>query len=496
MSSRSLHFYSKDGFGVATGFRDVEADEIQPRPTGVPIIALQLQIGAEGYLENCAGGRLLSRVVGIKCALMVSISTSGDALGEDTLNLISIRSKMKKTTITLNIDTATLGQIDDLDLNSVSEPERRMVIKRKEALQRDTRFQMVWKHFDRMKLIFTGLRDRTIEPHGDVYTTLRSVSRDVETVLKTWKKNAKIQPPLRSFEEGDLVREIKFKMSILDKHVADLDGKDAEETAKKLKDAREQVGDVLARAESGVRAWVKDANIKYRGSLATGWKNAKKSLDDNTAQRINLMQFDCDAFVELPNRVWEDWVNKSIIPPKSASAGKISLPDAIKYLKKLPTPQKESELERIQEQLQGIKMVEDQLKIAFGTVKGYKMKPSETGSGSGSQADFGFVLQPVDKSLKEIKAGNAYPLDQIARAGLPLTENLLELFYEDNTLKVRMPEKHISMSSRIETSTSEHPFAASPEPHTVSRDTPADTIKQREYERWRNKMGPDESFFV
>jgi hypothetical protein len=191
----------------------------------------------------------------------------------------------------------------------------------------------------------------------EVHKTLRSTATLLEGTLRNYLHKARQGD--KGFSELALVTELRSPLQALREHLPEAMTDDTlgpEGHRKALERARHEVGDALARGEAGVRAWVKGASISYRGSLATGWRNARKS-QGGVAQRINIL----------------------------------------------------------------------------------------------------------------------YPLDEIARGGLPLTASHLDVVCEEGTLKVRMPERHISMSAPVPHKT--YDWEPDAEPHTRHHPTEAMLIR-------------------
>ena len=386
-----------------------------------------------------------------------------------------------KAPFQIDLDSASLD-----DLANVFEPaklpaeHRNRYFARQKDLKlgaiRETRFGILSFHDLRLSRILRGLQERAIGPPDDaVHETLKEVTAEVTAILKKWRLKIEADVKDNAFKELALATELRGSLQRLRAHLAD-DAADAEHL-RKLERARNQVGDALARGEAGVRAYVGGAGIGYRGSLATGWRNAMKS-DHDVAQRIDLLKFDSDAFVDVPAATWEAWQGLNVVT-QIEKEGKMNLNDLIKRTKdqiagnKLTndngTAAREAALDRILNQLQGVEKVEEQLKLAMKSVGGYKkLEP-------GDDADFSFVLQSSKKTARELKAGNLYPLDEIARAGLPLTETDLELVFEDGKIRARMPEHHRTMTKPVTTRTYAADVPA--DPHTLSRPTEAMLIE-------------------
>ncbi len=407
-------------------------------------------------------------------------------------------------TVTADIRTATLEQINAaIDPASLPHATRLAFFQRKNKLQTRERVNIVKYHRDRLRRIIQELKGRAAD--DAVFQELRATANHLQHVLEQYLDLAKEKNGAKDFSEQKLVMALQPSLAILKTNLGPVDlelGADDEWKAQVGK-IRMQVGDVLSQAEAGIRAYVTGACIKYRGSLATGWRNAQKSTA-GTANRMNVCKFDVDAFVEIPDVTWNNWADleivtererkgkhdlgeliirtEALLKPINASIGKDEIEqqtwkdypvrdtserserraalveERLKHLRKQQAP-----LARILNQLRGIQKVEEQLRNAMASVPGYKKVRGEP--------DFSFVLQTDRKSAREIQSGNLYPLEEIEKAGLPLTEANLSIEFEAGTVKVKMPEQHMTMSRPVTEST--YPETAIPEPHTVSRPTVA-----------------------
>lgn len=306
---------------------------------------------------------------------------------------------------------------------------------RRKVIEKDQKIALLVTHRNRLRMILRDLWQRAPGPDdGEVRTSITTTKDRCVAILEKYKGYAKSGD--KGFNELTLVTEFQHALHHLKGKVPDRAASGQHIQA--LTKARHQVGDVLARAEAGIRAWVRGASIAYRGSLATGWRNETKSVD-GIAQPINLLVFDSDAFVTIPNATWAEWHRLGIVSNRHQD-DKLPLPDLIQSANGARANGPE-EL-RVSKQLDGILQVEGQLRDAMKSVAGYKRSPN-------NEADFGFVLQPASKTARELTAGNLYPLGQIAAAGLPLAETDLALVVESGVIKVRMPERHISMSQPV-----------------------------------------------
>jgi hypothetical protein len=348
-------------------------------------------------------------------------------------------------------DAATLDNVKDPA--ALPNLQKLAFFERKRQLAYKAKISILCRHRDRLKGILLDIWNRAPGPKDDeVHRLIRSTAANCTVVLEKFKAYAKTGD--KKFDEKALIEQLRTVLVALKGSVPDVAATAAHIAG--LETARQQVGDVLARAEAGIRAWVSGASIAYRGSLATGWRNENKSKD-GVAQRIDLFSFDSDAFVTIPHETWAGWQKLGIVLDNKVK-DKMSLDDLIV---RASHADDSADTQRVRSQLAGIKMVEAQLRDAMASVKGYKMK--------GDVADFEFVLQSSEKTVRELTSGNLYPLDEVAKAGLPLTEVDLKVVVEGGVIKVMMPERHISMSAAVETKT--YPSDPKSVPHTETRPT-------------------------
>ena len=369
--------------------------------------------------------------------------------------IISATHKVTRAPLVFESDTATAATLDDVDNPAgLPQAEKLAYFARRRKLEANAKVALVRGHRDRLNVMLHDIWDRAPGPKDDdVHLQIKATALKITTVLTTYKDYAKTGD--KKFNEMNLIQEIRAALTVLKGSVPDVAA--TQQHIAGLQKARHQVGDVLARAEAGIHAWVQGASIAYRGSLATGWRNENKS-QAGTAQRINLLNFDSDAFVTIPHDTWAGWNGLKIVLDNKLQ-DKMSLSDLVV---RANLPPDSDAVKRVRAQLAGIRKVEEQLQDAMKTVGGYKIN-------QGGNADFEFVLQSRNKTVRELAAGNLYPLDQIAKAGLPLTERELAVVVEDGIFKVRMPEHHVNMSEVIGQPT--YPTDPASVPHVATRPT-------------------------
>jgi hypothetical protein len=195
-----------------------------------------------------------------------------------------------------------------------------------------------------------------------------------------------------------------------------------------IEDVRARLDELLAPAVSRVQHLIPGSSIKYRGSLTDAIKNFTKSTPpeqqkpattayadfEKRAVPVNLRAFDVDAFIEVPDPIWETWQQAGLIPDKKDMPikGKMILDKWIPILEtaSVKGAHKEAATKTLQQVL-ALKDIEAELQKALSTVAGYKTA-EKTGV-----AEFELVLQPGKKSKKEVEYGKPYPLGELSQSG-------------------------------------------------------------------------------
>jgi len=366
--------------------------------------------------------------------------------------LIQAVNKRTKAPLNFESTTADANTLADVDNpGKLPELQKLAYFARRSELLLEAKLATVNVHKSRLDRIFKDILDRALGPEDDeVHQKISEARLATTTTLESFR--IKAANPKMKFEEMELIQQLRGGLITLKDLLPDPAVNAEHQDA--LNKTRKMVSDVLARSESGIRAWVQGASIAYRGSLATGWRNARKS-DQGKAQRVDLLKFDCDAFVSIPHETWVAWKNLKIVLDNKVD-DKMSLADLMVRAQHAAVS---DEVTRVRSQLEGIKVVEGQLQLALQSVPGYKLAAKSNDDpgpvewtdrdkrrSDKYKADFELVLQTSNKTVRELKSGNLYPLGEIANAGLPLTENDLDVVIESQEFWVRMPERHISMS--------------------------------------------------
>jgi hypothetical protein len=189
-----------------------------------------------------------------------------------------------------------------------------------------------------------------------------------------------------------------------------------------------------------------DCRLCYRGSLTDATRNATKSISlqhlvdavlsapgatsfnftqtvteatrrSLSARVINLNSFDVDAFVEVPNGVWDEWVQNKFVPALGAQKKKISLTDMVNHMlffKKTPEQfaMLNIPLNRAQAgmalggKLEELEREMRRAQSKLSSIAGYKR------NGDG-EIDFSLIIQPARTTHAQVQRGKPYPVGQL-----------------------------------------------------------------------------------
>ena len=145
------------------------------------------------------------------------------------------------------------------------------------------------------------------------------------------------------------------------------------------------------------------SHIKYRGSLVNGIKSFKGNKLSDLAELIDPGNYDCDAFIEIPNAEWAKildlYKNDTQRLETLRTEGKSSLSRVSKW-----QPAKKVLVE------------EQKIKQLLKKIPGYRKNAN-------GDADFYFYVQPASKTESQEQFGNDYPKYSLSQAGLPFTED-------------------------------------------------------------------------
>lgn len=179
--------------------------------------------------------------------------------------------------------------------------------------------------------------------------------------------------------------------------------------------AKQDVTKILALYKAAIADAIPGSKIKFRGSLASGWKGPHKVIKEtNTAQRFNPREFDCDAFVEIPDPMWhKELVNTGILEDPTKPWAK---------LEQLRGWSRATALMSAQRQIIG------QLR----DIEGYQREDGEP--------HFELTVQTEGETLKKTLEGNVYPTGALSNAGASAMEGRLP---DDRVRDGRQPGKRM-----------------------------------------------------
>lgn len=222
------------------------------------------------------------------------------------------------------------------------------------------------------------LRDDIRVAHGE--EELQLISGDVKRALKEIDLQLETYAPLLA--DADQKRD-KAESAI------DEDRKGWKDR-ERWENAKRAVSAILAAYKTQVAEAIPGAVIKFRGSLATGWKGPHKvDKDTGAAQRFNPSKFDCDAFVEVPVQLWTTELVSTRILEKGASWAKLA---------DIPNWKRTGKLIAVQEEIRN----------RLVGIDGYEK--------DAGQPHFDMTIQTDLESLSKLQAGNVYPTGALERA--------------------------------------------------------------------------------
>lgn len=222
--------------------------------------------------------------------------------------------------------------------------------------------------------------------HGSIDTAsgpeeLKMATEDVTKGLKD------IDPQLASYQE-----QLKHAEERRDAAEKEID-KDREQwkDRERWENAKNAVTAILAEYKGEISTVIPGAKIKFRGSLATGWKGAHKvDKDSGAALRFNPDKFDCDAFVEVPVHLWEAEVLATKVLEARSSWAKLD------DVREWPRAER-------------LVRVQNGIRKRLVDVEGYEKE--------GGLPHFDMTLQSDAESLSKLQGGNVYPVGSLAKAG-------------------------------------------------------------------------------
>ena len=171
---------------------------------------------------------------------------------------------------------------------------------------------------------------------------------------------------------------------------ATIDAALQDEESPAWRDRLQTILGILNRSRSRVTAAIPFGRVRFRGSLATGWKGPHKVEANGSARRFNPEEFDADAFVELPNELWLQMVEEDLVDGDDLYA-------------------KSADLVGWEHQAL-LAQLETDIGAELAKVAGYQRE--HTG-----EIHFDFTVQPMSSTWKNLRDGLAYPQNAFGMAG-------------------------------------------------------------------------------
>jgi len=156
--------------------------------------------------------------------------------------------------------------------------------------------------------------------------------------------------------------------------------------------------------------------IKFRGSLVRGIKTYHKgSLE--SAKRFDENKFDCDAYIEVPDELWEQMKKAGVQryeyeTEESGQRKMLTTTTTVRAYEPL-SYLVSKECTQWLTVFALLKKVEQMVRVKLAKIKGYDVEITE----EGPVADFEFYLRPASNSVDLYKLGNPYMKGQISGLG-------------------------------------------------------------------------------
>ncbi len=163
--------------------------------------------------------------------------------------------------------------------------------------------------------------------------------------------------------------------------------------------AKKAVRKILGEFKGGILHILPGATIRFRGSLATGWKGPHKLESTGAARRFKPSDFDCDMYIEIPNQMWSD----ELITTGAVTGDK----KRVKLSQIRSWPRAEA-LRRLEARI---------ISSHLSNVEGYRRADGEP--------DFNFTIQPETTYKGQREQGVVYPTGSIGKAGAGGVETTL-----------------------------------------------------------------------
>jgi F0F1-type ATP synthase membrane subunit b/b' len=223
---------------------------------------------------------------------------------------------------------------------------------------------------------------------------LKKIEKEIDTEAESREELKILEEDLTNVDEElksyeNLLQDSIKKREELDAAVET--DKDQWKDKERWERTKAQVQQILENYKSRILAAVPGASVKFRGSLATGWKGPHKvDKETGAAKRFDPSNFDCDAYVELTDKMWVEELAQTGLVPRGQNWA---------WLKDIRRWRRTAELEQVQIE------IKQQLK----GVEGYKQEAGEP--------DFKMSLQSQSEGIQKLLEGTAYPQGAFEKAG-------------------------------------------------------------------------------
>lgn len=174
---------------------------------------------------------------------------------------------------------------------------------------------------------------------------------------------------------------------------------------------QQKITDILQRHKPPIIAALPGSTVNYRGSLASGWKGPHKVAEDNAAARFNPQEFDCDAFIQLPNPLWRsEFITPNILTETDPSVFLVELRGRWAKYDRIRSAQ--------------MAIVDDlrrEMALPKSVLRGYRRSENDP-----SSPKFSFKLEPRSTTEVQQSRGQSFPQGAFERAGFPETERQMQ----------------------------------------------------------------------
>ena len=241
--------------------------------------------------------------------------------------------------------------------------------------------------------------------------------------------------------------------------------KDFEETISEpkkqaIEEKRADINSRLSEISNKIANTIPGAKLKYRGSLSDGMRSFRKSTPINGiyvniesqaviefGKKISIFDennFDVDAYVEIPNEIWDAWREiPDAFPSDSRMKEKILLKDWNFFIGKIENPT--DEVLEVKKYVSLLLSFEVEARQCLQDLSGYKI--------TDGVPDFEMPAQSASKTAKQHALGKPFPLFELSQSGLAYRELMADVrpLSEEGAKEtvVHIAEKHITIDAGV-----------------------------------------------